>query len=237
MRSLFNAEMGTPIESFFIETSTIPLRFILKGRRIMYYWTLLKKGKEELVKRVFLAMQEFRVKSDWMSQVEDDLLSFDIQFNEDEIAEMSRWKFKQIVDKQMREKSEQYLTELQIKHSKSTFLHQGEKMQQYLCTDKLSTREKQLLFKLRSSVTPNKSNFRKKYENDLSCILCKNPNTVENLQHLLECSYLTSQPQLVSELKSIKCEDIFGQLSEQIKSVKVWDKIFKIYAKQKAKPE
>jgi hypothetical protein len=30
MRSLFNAEIGTPIESLFIETSTIPLRFILK---------------------------------------------------------------------------------------------------------------------------------------------------------------------------------------------------------------
>ena len=160
--SLFHTEMGTPIESFFIETSTIPLRFILKGRRIMYYWTLLQKGEEELVKRVFLAMTEFRVKSDWMSQVEDDLLSFDIQLNENEIASMSRWKFKKIVDKQMREKSEQYLTELQIKHSKSTFLHRGDKMQEYLCSDKLSTREKQLLFKLRSSVTPNKSNFRKK---------------------------------------------------------------------------
>ena len=178
-------------------------------------------------------MKEFRVKSDWMSQVEDDLLSCDIQLKEEEIAAMSRWKFKKIVDGKIREQSEQYLAELQIKHSKSTFLHQGEKMQEYLCSDKLSTREKQLLFKLRSSVTPNKSNFRKKYENDLSCILCQNLNTVENLQHLLDCPYLTSQPHLTTELKSIKCEDIFGKLTDQIKSVKVWDKIFKIYAKKK----
>ena len=168
-----------------------------------------------------------------MSQIEDDLLSCDIHLKEEEIAAMSRWKFKKILDCKIREQSEQYLAELQIKHSKSTFLHQGEKMQEYLCSDKLSTREKQLLFKLRSSVTPNKSNFRKKYENDLSCILCQNPNTVENLQHLLDCPYLTSQPKLTTELKSIKCEDIFGKLAEQIKSVKVWDKIFKIYAKQK----
>ena len=34
MRSLFSAEMGTPIESFFIETSTIPLKFVLQGRRL-----------------------------------------------------------------------------------------------------------------------------------------------------------------------------------------------------------
>ena len=34
MSSLFSAEMGTPIESFFIETSTIPLKFVLQGRRL-----------------------------------------------------------------------------------------------------------------------------------------------------------------------------------------------------------
>ena len=97
------------------------------GRKFMYYWTLLKKGEHELVKRVFLAMKEFRVKSDWMSQIEDDLLSCDIQLKEEEIAAMSRWKFKKIVDGKIREQSEQYLAELQIKHSKSTFLHQGGK--------------------------------------------------------------------------------------------------------------
>ena len=69
MRSLFIFEMRTPIESFFIETSTVPLRCVLRGRRIMYYWTLLQKGQEELAKRVFIAMREFSVKSDWYSQV------------------------------------------------------------------------------------------------------------------------------------------------------------------------
>ena len=148
-------------------------------------WTLLKKGEQELVKRVFLAMKEFRVKSDWMSQIEDDLLSCDIQLKEEEIAAMSRWKFKKIVDGKIREQSEQYLAELQIKHSKSTFLHQGEKMQEYLCSDKLSTREKQLLFKLRSSVTPNKSNFRKKYEMTSAASCAK---ILSNLKELFNLS-------------------------------------------------
>ena len=109
-------------------------------------------------------------------------------------------------------------------------------MQEYLKSEKLSTKQKQLLFKLRSSVTPNKANFRQMYENDLSCILCKDPNTVENLQHLRECPYLVGQHKLADQLKSIKCEDIFGQLSEQIKAVQVWGKVFKIYTKQKEQP-
>ena len=126
-----------------------------------------------------------------------------------------------------------YLTELQVKHSKSQYLHQGQQMQEYLCTDRLTIREKQLLFKLRSLVTPNKANFRKKYENDLICILCGDISSVETLHHFLMCSYLTSQHLLGSELKLIKYEDIYGKLSDQIRAVKVWDKVFKIYEKKK----
>ena len=73
----------TPIESFFIETSSIPIRFILKGKRIMYYWDLLRKGGHELVKRVFEASKEFKDKIDWVSQVEEDLSSCDINLTED----------------------------------------------------------------------------------------------------------------------------------------------------------
>ena len=51
MRSLFDTEMCTPIEGFYIETSTIPFRFILQGRRIMYDWTILRKSESELVPR------------------------------------------------------------------------------------------------------------------------------------------------------------------------------------------
>ena len=102
LRSMFNAEMGTPIESLFIETAMVPLRFVLQGRRIMYYWTILKKEETELVKRVFIAMKEFRTKNDWLTQVESDLQSCDIQHTEAEIKAMSRYKFKTLVSKKMK---------------------------------------------------------------------------------------------------------------------------------------
>ena len=93
MRSLFNAEMGTPIESLFIETSTIPLRFVLKGRQIMYYWTLLRKSESEMVKRVFLALQKFSTKNDWYQQVRAEMSACGINHSDDEIKSMSKFKF------------------------------------------------------------------------------------------------------------------------------------------------
>ena len=67
MRNLFESEAGTPIEAFFIETSTLPIKFVLIGRQLMYYHTLIRKSESELVKRVFLAQKEFPSKNDWLS--------------------------------------------------------------------------------------------------------------------------------------------------------------------------
>ena len=119
-----------------------------------------------------------------------------------------------------------------MKHSKTVYLYQGLVMKTYLTCAKLNTREKQLLFKLRTRTTPNKSNYKNKYKGDLTCILCKDPNSEENLAHLLNCTYLSNNPQL-RDIHTIKCEDIFGCLDDQVKAVKIWAKIFKIYESQK----
>ena len=81
----------------------------------------------ELVKRVFLAMQEFpaRNRTDWASQV-----------TQEEISKMYKYKFKfkKIVKKQITQKACEYLTELQMKHSKSLNLQQESDMKEYLCS-------------------------------------------------------------------------------------------------------
>ena len=217
LRGLFNAAGGTPLESLFIETSAIPLRFIVKGRRIMFYWTLLNKTEEELVKRVFIALQEFSSKGDWLCQVKEDMIECAIDLSEQQIQSMSRFRFKSVVHKKIKEKAAIYLTELQMKHSKTLYLKQGSEMSDYLTCDKLNTREKQLLFRLRNRTTPNKSNMKNMHKNDLSCILCKDPNSEENLDHLLNCSFLSS---IVKDIETIKCKDIFGSLEKQVKAVK-----------------
>ena len=231
MRSLFNAEIGTPIEALFIETSATPLRFVLKGRQIMYYWTLLRKSESELVKRVFSALKQFSTKNDWYQQVRAEMTECGINCSDEEIAAMSKYKFKKLVDKKIKEKSSQYLMEMQVKHKKSKLLHQSSDMKEYLTCENLSIREKQLLFKLRTMTTPNKTNFKGKYLNDISCSLCKDANSEENLQHLLNCSYLLRDADLRKESKTIKLEHIFGNLDQQVKAVKIWSKIFKIYEK------
>ena len=45
------------------------------------------------------------MKSYWYSRVKEDLITCDIQLSEEDIATMSKYQFKKIVDSQIREKS------------------------------------------------------------------------------------------------------------------------------------
>ena len=49
LRKIFNASSTTAIEALYLETGALPLRFVIKSRRLMFYWTLLN----ELVKKIF----------------------------------------------------------------------------------------------------------------------------------------------------------------------------------------
>ena len=79
MRKLFEAEQGTPIEAFYLETSAWPFRFIILGRRLMYYWCILRKNEKELVRSVFNAQRDFPSEGTWYSEVQDDLKSCNIE--------------------------------------------------------------------------------------------------------------------------------------------------------------
>ena len=93
IRRIFEAEQGTPVETFYLETSAWPFRFILMGRQIMYYWTILQKSEIELVRAVFNAQRDFPTVGSWISEVQGVLKSCEINFTEDKIRKMSQFKF------------------------------------------------------------------------------------------------------------------------------------------------
>ena len=138
MRRIFQAPISTPVESFFIEANVLPLRFVIIGRRIMYYHTLLQKSDDELVKTVFATQQQFSVKNDWIIQLLDDLSQCDIALSESEIRNMKKEKFKQIVNEKIRILSNEYLLNLQKSHEKSQKIYISDNMKQYLISQELS---------------------------------------------------------------------------------------------------
>ena len=72
-RRLFQVPNCTAIEAFYLETSSLPIRYILMGRRLIYLWDILQKNESELVRKVFNSQKVFYVKHDWAQQVKQDL--------------------------------------------------------------------------------------------------------------------------------------------------------------------
>ena len=146
---------------------------------------------------------------------------------------MKQYSFKKMINEKIRDLTNTYLLELRDdpSRSKSKKFYPSEEMKDYLKSNDLTTDEKQLLFLMKSRMTDLKWNFKGKYRNDLNCSLCK-LNFVESEIHLLQCDQLTCEPEILEEMKTIKYDDIFGSISEQIKAVKIWKKIFKMRDKK-----
>ena len=216
-RKLFNVPFSTPTESFYLETNELPLRFIIIGRRLLYYWTILNKPDNELVKQVFRTQQLSPVRNDWCETIKLDMKSINFDIMENDIIGMKKSKFKSLLKNKIREAASSFLTDLKEKHSKSCNLFLGDQMQRYLTTHSPTTQEKQILFSLRTRTFKCKANYKNQF-NSLQCDFC---NHVDNQEHLLECSIVQDL-----DISQVKYDYIHGTLSQQIKIAKVMKLIF-----------
>ena len=79
---------STATEAFFLETNCLPLRYVVVARRLMFYWNILQKPDNELVKQVLKSQQLAPVKNDWCLSIEEDLKMCNIILSEQEISAM-----------------------------------------------------------------------------------------------------------------------------------------------------
>ena len=53
LRVMVKAHSKTPIEFLYLEAGAIPIRFIIKSRRLLYHHNILTRDSKELVKRIY----------------------------------------------------------------------------------------------------------------------------------------------------------------------------------------
>ena len=229
-RKLFKVPNSTAIEAFYLETSSIPIRHILMGRRLLYLWNILNRNESELVRRVFDSQKALSVRNDWAIQVKRDLEECEISLTELEISKMKRLAFKKLVTEKIQHLAAKYLISLKHQHSKSDNLKYSTSMQPYLKSETLKIEEKKLMFRLRNRLIDVKLNFRKKYSGDLKCRLCK--VSEESQAHLLNCSVVLNDEQVKSALEGYTYNHLFStNLDIQAHMIYVFQRIMKLRSK------
>ena len=214
-RKIFSAPRSTPKELLYLESGSIPIKFILKSRRLNFLWYMLNEKDDSMLKQFLRAQCENPVKGDWVTTVLDDLQELDIKQNFDEISEIPKVTFKNIVNSKVKQKALNFLRNEQQTHSKSKNLHYSDlKLQDYLMSG-LSIKEKSFIFLARSRMLNVKCNF-KVGRTDLICSKCGLED--EEQEHLLSCTAL-KENSLVSSDYVPKYSDIFSNDSKKLEMI------------------
>ena len=206
LRNIFSAHSKTPLELLYLETGSIPIRFILMSRRLNFLWYLLNQTENSLLSNFFNAQCEDPTRGDWVSQARSDLIRLNMDVSFSEIKAFSKEDFKELVRKHVRATAFEELKERQKTHSKSRKLEYNElKMQSYLCANSgMTKKEMTFAFSARAQMLEVKHNF-KLGKSNLSCSLgC---DSLEDQEHILRCPVLREN----DESEKINYTDIYSQ--------------------------
>ena len=100
-------------------------------------------------------------------------------------------------------------------------------MQPYLRNELLPIESKKLMFRLKNRLIDVKTNFKRKYKDDLKCRLCQNPE--ESQPHLVVCREIVSDEEVNNTLEGFSYNDVFStNLQVQTHLIITWRIIMKI---------
>ena len=130
LRSIFSSDLSkhakTPKELLYLETGTIPIRFIIKSRRLNFCWYLLNQDEDSLLGEFFKAQCDSPTKGDWVSGVTQDIKDLELNMTFDQIKDCSKEAFKDTVKKHVNAAGLKYLLNLQKTHTKAKMMQYGE---------------------------------------------------------------------------------------------------------------
>ena len=96
LRNILKAHSKTAKEFLYLETGTIPIRWIVAQRRINYLKHILSRDDNELIKKVYLAQRENPTRGDFAKLVEKDLLDIGVPYEDVMSQHMTKTKLKNL---------------------------------------------------------------------------------------------------------------------------------------------
>ena len=185
LRKLFAVPVSTPKASLYLETGCVPLRHIIKGKRIMFLHHILTRNEDALINKVFWAQVSKTAKGDWCQVVREDLDMLGLTMSFNEIAEMSQESLRKLVREKMSNRAfEELMAEKDSLKKLGGLEYIKLESQPYLSSPNLTIRQKQLAFKWRTKMIKAGWNYGQK----IQCPLCSEADDTQN--HILSCPVL-----------------------------------------------
>ena len=227
LRMITGAHAKTPIEMLYLETRELDIPSVMTVRRLLYWHNILKRHTNELISKVYFAMRDSPMKGDWINLVSDDLESIGMTLGvEKDVVQLSKKQFKDILKEKVNNKVFVDMNKIKETHSKVKEVKHSYRTQpeEYLVSNKLSNKQSCLLMNLRSKcVKEFKQNFPSMNPDNMCPMCLEEPDTQE---HALSCTEIAQKLTMLE--KEAQYSDLFSQIDDQLRVVRVYQKIMKI---------
>ena len=231
LRKILKAPVSTPKEILFLELGVLPLREIIKQRRLNFLFYLIHQKNESMLKRVFQSQMKNRTKRDWISTVLKDMEELDLNLTFADIQKMSKGNWKDLIKRNILDRALFNLLKIKEKHSKVTELkYEKMEMQSYFLPNRMecSREDIELIFRIRSNMTNVKMNRKQMYKTH-ECSKCLKEN--ETQQHVYTCNKIWEEMGKRKENYPKYEKIINGFRNEKIRIAKIFKDILKIVEK------
>ena len=104
LRSVLRAPRATPKEMLFLELGCIPLRELIKKRRILFLHYILNESQESMINKFLKTQLKTQKPKDWTTQVLKDLKELKIELNLEELKGIKKCKLTRILKTAVDEK-------------------------------------------------------------------------------------------------------------------------------------
>ena len=222
LRKLLRAPVSTPKEAFYLELGIIPIRVLMKSRRILYLYYLLQRSPSEMLSQFFWQQWSAPVKGDWTVTVRQDLADFDMSADPEYLKSFSKYSFKKVVKEKAKDYAFKDLMKNKSSHSKLSKLSYTELTKQsYFELPEINIDEIRNLFKFRVRMHNFHENFRSNRDSHL-CPLCND--------HLDDQNDIASYKVIRDNFKGsvhVKTDNVYSS-SVSVESVKIISNIISI---------
>ena len=158
---------------YYLEFGVIPIRFMIRNRRLMFHQHLISREDKETIKKVYLKQKDCPIKGDWYNMLVKDFEVIGEDMCDEKVKSIAKEDYRKIVKEKIQVSAFKYLLEEKEKSKKKLkhVKYNNYMIQPYLKSKDITMKEKILLFSLRSGCHPAKLNFRKMNKNNLLCSL------------------------------------------------------------------
>ena len=179
--------------------------------RLLYLKYILEQPEDSLLKKFFEIQLSNPTRGDWASTCQEDMKSLNFFLSHQEIKEMTKQKFTNLLKEKINKEALNYLKIKQSKKGKN-IEYKNLEMADYLQpTCELDNKEKQKLFEIRNDMTNIPSNFGN--QNVCPC------GEVENMVHIYNCEFWSERKN-----EKVPYNNIYnGNIQKQIEVYKIFE--------------